>query len=69
MISVVGRGRSKNTELLERLEISDGLSQFVSDTIVIMAAECIWKNNYFFNAFVASTLTDKGIDVIQNPRN
>jgi hypothetical protein len=65
---IIKMGAIRNVELLEPLEISNGLSYFVPDLIVI-ADVCMRIQKQIFNAFVASTLTDKAIDVIQNPRN
>jgi hypothetical protein len=56
-----------NTELVERLKISDDLSYLIPDVIVI-AVECIRIENQDLNAFVISTLTDKPVDVIQNEK-
>jgi hypothetical protein len=55
-------------EHIARLEISDGLSYFVP-YLIVLAVQCIHLKNYVPNAFVASTLTDKAIDVIQNQRS
>jgi hypothetical protein len=55
-------------ESLERLKISEGLSYFGLD-VIVLAVECMRLQMRSYNAFVASTLTDKAINVLQNPMN
>jgi hypothetical protein len=57
----------RNTESVERLEISEGLSYFVPDAIVMVVECCMRLPRRVLNSFVPSTLTDKAIYVTQNP--
>lgn len=59
---------SINSEPLERLKVSNGLSNFVPDLIVV-AVQNFRLQSHSCKAFVASALTDKVINVLQNPRN
>jgi hypothetical protein len=50
-------------------QVADGLSYLVPDIIIMVVEVPIGIQKHFLNAYVASTLTDKAIDVIQNPRS